>query len=510
MNYRLTQGGQILPLGIALILFSAMMVIVVFNTGQAVSVKTRLANTADSAAYSGLLWQARALNFQSYANRAMVANQVAMAQAASLRSWSLYSQIAAENVNTLLGSVPYLGAITSAMQTTLQSAADIVDPVSEAMLSAANTINRVLSEAQSAMYVAGFKATPQIVKAIASADDSTFNTNSLFSIAHSGHNQRAWQNFTQAYKTDHDLAMTTRADLINRSLDVFSRRRDWDFFDRWFYIAPAVRLKLQKKGETRLINTDNQWEWKSKDTLSLNTRIWRPFRSDKKIELPVGWGQAYANQSRDDQSIGSPCSKQESNTQSTNREHCLRWFSENQQAENQSDENTSSLSGRASREKISSYYSGLQAYRDLANLGKQQKDPRLILRVEIQSLLSDTNNASKFGLGGVFNLPGNAARDSLAAVSSAEVYFRKPADSQVKEHIEYANLYNPFWDVRLIDTPLSVKQSNWILRDPALATSALDNYAGSKHYATGIRAESGAFATTPLLPGGHRGQFNEQ
>ena len=52
---------------------------VMFNTGQVVSRKLLLSDAADAAAYSGLLWQARALNFQAYTNRAMVANEVSIA-----------------------------------------------------------------------------------------------------------------------------------------------------------------------------------------------------------------------------------------------------------------------------------------------------------------------------------------------------------------------------------------------------------------------------------------------
>jgi len=84
------QRGQAMPLGIALILFSVLGALVVYNTGQSVSQKARLVNAADAAAYSGLQWQARALNFTGYTNRAMVANQVSLAQAVSLSSWATY------------------------------------------------------------------------------------------------------------------------------------------------------------------------------------------------------------------------------------------------------------------------------------------------------------------------------------------------------------------------------------------------------------------------------------
>ena len=93
------QRGQALPLGLAMILIGVLGALVLYNTGRTASDKARLANAADAAAYSGLLWQARALNFQAYTNRAMVANQVSIAQAVSLSSWARYGDQTATNIS---------------------------------------------------------------------------------------------------------------------------------------------------------------------------------------------------------------------------------------------------------------------------------------------------------------------------------------------------------------------------------------------------------------------------
>jgi hypothetical protein len=54
--------------------------------GQAIE-KIKLQNTADAAAYSAAVAEARDYNFSAYTNRAMVANQVAVAQFVGLTSW---------------------------------------------------------------------------------------------------------------------------------------------------------------------------------------------------------------------------------------------------------------------------------------------------------------------------------------------------------------------------------------------------------------------------------------
>ena len=62
-----------------------------FNTGQLTREKTKLVNTADAVAYSAGVMNARALNFEAYTNRAMLANTVAIAQLVSLSSWVQYT-----------------------------------------------------------------------------------------------------------------------------------------------------------------------------------------------------------------------------------------------------------------------------------------------------------------------------------------------------------------------------------------------------------------------------------
>lgn len=87
---RRRMGGQA---SILVVIVAAILVIaalMVYNAGRLVVTRIHLQNAADSAAYSGAVELARAYNFSSYANRAMVANQVAIAQAVGLASWARY------------------------------------------------------------------------------------------------------------------------------------------------------------------------------------------------------------------------------------------------------------------------------------------------------------------------------------------------------------------------------------------------------------------------------------
>ena len=79
MNRRTAKGqALVLFLGFAAAMIGILLVS--FNSGQVSNAKMRAMNAADAAAYSGAVWQARTHNFQAYMNRAMVVNEVTIAQ----------------------------------------------------------------------------------------------------------------------------------------------------------------------------------------------------------------------------------------------------------------------------------------------------------------------------------------------------------------------------------------------------------------------------------------------
>lgn len=81
------QRGQALVFVTVTILVMVIAMLMTYSIGQLTNQKTRLQNTADAAAYSAALAQARDYNFSAYMNRAMIANDVSVAQQIALRSW---------------------------------------------------------------------------------------------------------------------------------------------------------------------------------------------------------------------------------------------------------------------------------------------------------------------------------------------------------------------------------------------------------------------------------------
>jgi len=496
------QKGQALPLGIALIMFCALMGIVLFNTGQLASEKTRLANTADAAAYSGLIWQARTLNFEAYTNRAMVANQVAIGQIVSLVSWTEYGKITARNLDSTIGWIPFLKPYTAAFRQAMNTVESVMQKVGKVAINVLDIVIGALSEVQEVAYKAAYVATPEVVKAVVERNDKRYKVlSTAYSVGSLLANGNAWRKFAKQYSDD-DMLMR-KADVIMKSRDRFTRDRGWGLSDigiglpNTVYITPLLKISMYKDGETRLIKekkdssssgggvlgggtaAKSKWTWKGKDTLSLHVREWGCSWSGcgwGHQEVPIGWGEAYIKEDVEyceDSGSGGFFSWFLSSS------GCPRWMKHNRVGERLAD---------MEKEKIDADYDGVRAYYDLQDLSKKNKDPRLVLSIEVEAAGGDVRTSSKVngigsssssnktlvnGMGeGVFRADDQMASESLASISTAEVYFKRPEKLFVdgKEQTEYANLFNPYWQVRLKETSKARRYAAWAIRASDLAT----------------------------------------
>ena len=80
------QRGQALVSGLLLLAVAVASLAMLHGVGRVVEARMRLTHAADAAAYSGALAQARRLNLLAYANRTLVAHQVAMAHLVTLEA----------------------------------------------------------------------------------------------------------------------------------------------------------------------------------------------------------------------------------------------------------------------------------------------------------------------------------------------------------------------------------------------------------------------------------------
>jgi len=128
------QKGQAL---VVILLFSVGTILLSFaviNNAILVNEKMELQNAADAAAFSVSTLEARDLNFSSYINRAMVANEVAVGQIVGLMSWAVMYQSIGPTLQF------YLQPILTAMSTASLGVLGAVQAGISAFLSALTSV----------------------------------------------------------------------------------------------------------------------------------------------------------------------------------------------------------------------------------------------------------------------------------------------------------------------------------------------------------------------------------
>lgn len=476
---RKNQQGQVLPLGLAMLVLAMLGAFAVYNTGQIATHKTRLANVADAAAYSGALWQARALNFQAYTNRAMVANQVAIAQAVSLHSWATYGVVASGNLSRVLSAVPVINALTAGLATGMAAIHQVVKPVSDAIVRLSSSINRALSLAQQAFYLGTFAAIPDVVSAVVKQNDSRFTAISGFSALGMAESMARWRAFTTRYDKFDSVAMNERKEVIEASRDNFTRERNWRLGSLFFPPNLLIKQELVKEGQTRLTRYETplgpKWEWKAKDTLSLHTRTRKWFGSAR-VEVPIGWAEAFANENASRFTLEGPgCGI------NPRAPKCSQYGNKNSVAEYAADLGIPSPVTPVSTNVAMSGYGGINAYNALSDAARKERDPRLQLKVEVAMPASTSDTTESMSIKGVFDTEPTAAVQQFSSVSVAEVYYQRPDFYQAgRSEKERANGYNPYWTPRLSAVSLSDRLTaftmNQFARSSAIAEpSGLSN-----------------------------------
>jgi Putative Flp pilus-assembly TadE/G-like len=289
MHSRSRSGGQSLILFLA---FAAAMIgilLVAFNSGQVTNAKMRAMNAADAAAFSGAQWQARNLNFQAYMNRAMVVNEVTIAQSVSIRSWVAYIENLVENLSYISMLYPPAYAVMGRIETIIDRIEEGIQEVLPVAEYALRQLTNAEHGAQEVFNGAVLLAGPDLARNVAQANGAKLST---AGIALVGASVLQWSQFTESYNPgarnmgSRDRRARLR-EVILKSRDGFVQERDWRF-RMW------PLFELRKQGGTDLIDYDT---WKGLDSLEFRTD-WNFVKSRWDTKIPIGWGgaQAYAPQ----------------------------------------------------------------------------------------------------------------------------------------------------------------------------------------------------------------------
>ena len=256
--------------------------LLVFDAGQLVTAKLRLQGAADAAAYSAAQWQARTLNYQAYINRAMVANEVAIAQSVSLRAWSRYVARLLQNAATVGTLIPPVGAALRSVEQAWSNVDRGLQRVLPPIESATSLWNvSVLANAQQVAATLTGPVAVDLAQRVAQAnvpDAAWARGGDALLLA----DARRAQSFTTGYARRGDERTRLR-DVVLGSRDGFTATRGWS--------VGFGPFGLRKRGGTDLVAYDS---WRGMDTLA--DHVPTLFGSG---EQPIAWGAAenrYAQQ----------------------------------------------------------------------------------------------------------------------------------------------------------------------------------------------------------------------
>lgn len=477
------QRGQALVLGIFFLIAGLAGTYFLFNTGQVLTEKNRLVTTADAVAYGAGVMQARALNFDAYGNRALVANEVLIAQMVSLSSWSQYVKTHAENLpwrfpecldpngaGTAYGTAfKYGWEFAAACYFSAQYAGQFVAQAAEQLPMLMQKIvvgveanKKLIQLAQKALHGPGAgngsgnaslsafqlsRATvmQEIADANYRGDGSVVATAQLLT--------DSWPGFTRRYEGAERARFAEVAKIAAYS-DGFVRQRNWTATAwlpnprEWACLLGGGRKNsVKRRGGTELVNYD---EWKAEDTESYwefrNTG--RIFKRCRSREHPIGWGEQQAHPDDADQDD----SKAALGGSPRTNPYAHRLASSDQWAE----------------------YTGLPAFQDLNadHLKPGAPDPRLKLQVKLTRQRDQL--ATPEGRSAIRQAPdpagarpnvtayqSNLSGGEMTASAAVEVWFERPPGSVSNtwgsargKPSELPSLFNPYWQVRLLDPSL--------------------------------------------------------
>ncbi len=384
------QRGHAVAFTLALLACLAVAALLVYDSGRLVAQKRRLFDAADSAALSAATFEARVLNFEGYMNRAIVANQVAMAQSVSLRSWLDYMTRTVDRANRVTRFVPYLGAATNTLRNVMAG----VNRVAQRLLVAGEgtlaLFTTDFAAASEALHLAALPATLELVGRSAAANfpgASLSETGQALLLAHGAR----WGELTRRY----DGARRGRQkDVVQRSLDRFTVDRGISFG------VPAI-VRLEKRGGTDLLGFET---WRGMDTLALHQLTFFGWRET----FSVGWGAAEQG-----------------------RRTSLRGQHGGSYRANRRTSRAAMRDLRASR-----LSRGLPAMRDMARLeARAGNDLRIDLELEVPV-------ESAFG----------SPRRTMTALAAARSFHARPVPRADRRR-ELASLYSPYWQARLATPP---------------------------------------------------------
>ena len=510
------QRGQAIAFVLVTTVIVLLGVVLLYNVSQLTTQKMKLQNTADAAAYSGAVTEARDYNFSAYANRAMVANQVAIAQIVGLTSW-------ARNLDSSFKSgpmawMPETMANLSFLSFMYTIPANIIKAIAGPLKTGMETAGKVLTialdiliaglyYATTAYHAAMILTVPQTVSDVVTANDPDAEVSlSVTQVAFAAKHVVDWYNFTTDGITRSYDATATQggkfdsvtggsqdrmANVIWNSQDGFYSRSatpgdhrsypwtsvpvispyliDPTKFFVPFNNGPALMFMYHSGGtELKTTNVGNRKhrQWAAMDVTGLFTLfvVWImivlvPIPIPIPIPTPQGWGGALA---------GAAMTTALQPVDNLNHNFAQSWGGAfvnpltiapaGIQAAAGPGGSLDSRGGLRITGSISSYLDVRNRAQASSTANQNTSGPELIIEVRkpADTIRTSTTMSIGGGAGGRLYLEDGTEGAHLKAISKAHAYFSRPKKlfPRPDGKTEYGSLYSPYWQARLLPNSL--------------------------------------------------------
>ncbi|MET3119954.1 hypothetical protein AAKU64_004202 [Undibacterium sp. GrIS 1.8] len=228
------ERGQTLIFTLAFAAATALVVLLLFNSGMLANAKTRLQNAADAGAYSAGVLQARDHNFSAYTNRAMVANQVAVVQLVSLKS---YLEDAADTHDRMGGAILSLEELIPTSTTAwdfgknlpIENVNSVFAAIAPIAVQGLDLLIQAFEKAQEAHHVATALDMVLVADEVVKRNDIDAKvTTGGFTVGKTAFQVKDWSNSTKQHSANDSSSEADRfADVVvsENSTDLFTRNR---------------------------------------------------------------------------------------------------------------------------------------------------------------------------------------------------------------------------------------------------------------------------------------------
>jgi Putative Flp pilus-assembly TadE/G-like len=451
------QLGQTLLWFLATLAASCVTLLVVYNVGQLSTEKEKTTNAADAVALSGALVQARGMNLLAYNNRAIVANEMTIAQITSLDGWVKYNYQLTYNLAVVTSWIPYVNDVTQTISDVMNQISSAVYQGAEIVVPAFQGVVDVLEAQRYVIITAIPFATNDIAKQVAQQNGVDLNDNLGFTLAADGANAVSYwnpildknnflHNQTSSSGPNGSDERQPANDVIMNSRDQFSANRGpgWliDGINFSLSLVPAITAQLVKSsGSAKLRDFDH---WEAQDSLELDAQACAfGLCISLPVSGPVAWGRANA--------IDSNNSPTEHNWVNMGDCNGYGWGSACFWAYYNNDD-----------------ISGFKGVPEMLDVKDRSKEIKYFVSVKKKGDALTTSQQLGFG---TLDTPGpqgstkvqdNLVKNEMPAISAARVFFKRPKGGDPTEgndtvgHLarkdglqEYASLYNPYWQARL-------------------------------------------------------------